>query len=176
MAIQIVPKEREKSPFWLDLAFYLSTILLVAVTASYFVLISLQKKAEKDYKALEQQLSEIRSPEKILLEEKVVKYKTKIDDFSKVFSSRSYITQIFPLIESLTHPKVSFSRLSGGTDGKVTILGTTDNFQTLSQQIVAFKNNNLVQETNFSNVVTDDEGKVSFGLELILSPEIFIKK
>jgi Tfp pilus assembly protein PilN len=176
MAIQIIPKERERPALWLSLLLYLSVFLLVATAGSYFFLINLQQKTEREYMSLEQQLSELKNSKEAVLGQEIADHKKKIDNFFSIFENRLYTSQVLPLIEKLAHPKVFFSILRAGTDGKITISGATENFQTLGQQMAIFQGEKLVKETTLSNSFLNEAGKTEFVFDLLLDPEVFIKK
>lgn len=176
MAIQIVPREEERSPIWIDILFYLSLILLVATVSSYFILNHLKQKEEQRYASLQQQISGEKGLKEINMEKEVIDYKKKIDDFSLILNSRLYISQIFPFFEGLIHPNVVLHDFSAeALTGKISFSGTTENFQTLGQQMVIFQNEKLIRETKLTDVFFDNEGNISFDFEITLDPKVLQK-
>lgn len=177
MAIQLVPRPEEKKPFWVDILFYLSLILVIAAASSYFVLNSLQEKTEKKIQSLNEELVKASASPEAALEKEVLDYQKKIDDFSVLLGSYRYSSQIFPFIESITHPKVSFSSFSAVIDeNSIQVSGVADSFRTLGQQLIIFKNEKLIKEVELSGISLAKEDKVSFSFSLILDPIIFTRQ
>lgn len=176
MVIQIIPKQEEKSSSLKNILFYFSLILLLAVAASYFVLNNSQKKAEKDIQLLDQELAAAAASPEAALEKEVLDYQKKINDFSSLLALHQYSSQIFPFIESITHPKVAFSDFSLEINkGSITLSGITDSFLTLDQQLTILKNEKLVKEVNLSDIAFEKDGRISFNFGLILDSQIFVK-
>jgi len=176
MVIQIIPKQRERSSFLANTLFYFSLILLLSVAVSYFVLNNFQQKAENDIGLLEAQLAAAEASPEAVLEKEVLNYQKKINDFSSLLSSHRYSSQIFPLIESVTHPKVVFSDFSLElAKGIVTLSGITDSFQTLDQQLTILKGEKLIKTAEVSDIVLEEDGRISFNLNLVPNQQIFIQ-
>jgi hypothetical protein len=174
MVIQIIPKQRDRSLSLVNILLYFSLVLLVAAAASYFILNYFQQKTEKDIQLLDEKLAAAdASPEAVLAKE-VLDYQKKIDDFSSLLASHTNSSSTFSLIESITHPKVFFSDFLLEINKKsITLSGKTDSFQTLDQQLSIFKNDKIIKEVNISNIVFEKDGRISFGFNLILDPQIF---
>ncbi len=176
MVIQIIPKQQERSLSLANILLYFSLILLITVAASYFILNNFWQKTEKDIESLDKELAAADASPEAALEKVVLNYQKKINDFASLLASRKYSSQIFPLIESITHPKVAFSDFSLEISrGGITLSGITDSFQTLDQQLVIFKNEKLIKEANLSSISFKSDGRVSFNFDLVFDPKIFIK-
>jgi hypothetical protein len=176
MPIQIIPKSEERQPFWLDFLFYFSLFLVIAAASSYFILGSLKNKAEKKYNDLVLQLSQTATPQETVLEKKLTETKKKIDNFSLLLNNRKYTSQVFPLIEKITHPRVAFSSFNlEVSSGKVSLNGVTDNFQTLAQQVAALKSEKFISGVELFGLSAAKDGKISFGVSFTLDQKIFNK-
>jgi len=177
MVIQIIPKQPQKKSLSLaNILLYLSLVLLLIVSASYFILNNFQQKTEKDIQLLDENLAAADASPEAALAKEVLNYQQKINDFSSLLASHKYNSQVFPLIESLTHPKVAFSSFSLDTEKQtIALSGVTDSFQTLDQQLTIFKNEKLIKKVELSNISFGEGGKVSFDFKLILDPQVFIK-
>ena len=159
-----------------NILLYFSLVLLVVVLTSYFILNNFQQKTEKEIQLLDEKLALASASPEAALEREVLNYQKKINDFSFLLASHEYSSQIFPLIESITHPKVAFSDFSLEVSKQsITLSGITDSFQTLGQQLVIFKNEKLIKEAEVSNIAFEKDGRISFDFNLILDPQIFIK-
>ncbi|MFH1894359.1 MAG: hypothetical protein ABH813_00415 [Patescibacteria group bacterium] len=175
MVIQIIPKRQEKLSVLANILLCFSLVLLAAVSASYFILNNSQQKTEKEIQLLDEKLALASASPEASLEKEVLNYQKKINDFSSLLASHKYSSQIFPLIESATHPKITFSKFSLEVNGQnIALSGTTDSFQTLGQQLIIFKNEKLIKEAKVSNIAFEKDGKISFNFDLILAPQIFI--
>lgn len=176
MVIQIIPKQQEKSFSILNVLFYLSLVLLFASMIAYFVLFYFLKNTEEKISSLDEQIAAAAASPEAAVSQELILYQGKINNFSSLMSAHKYSSQVFPLIESLVHPKVSFSSFSFDMETRiVTVSGKTDNFLTLGQQTDILKGEKLIQNVELSDISFDEDGKVSFAFELVLDPQVFIK-
>jgi hypothetical protein len=176
MPIQIIPRSAEKQPFWLNFLFYFSLLLAISAASSYFILGSMTNKAEKTYDNLVLQLSQTATQQEASLEKQIFDYKKKIDNFSLILNNKRYSSQVFPFIEKMTHPKVSFSSFKlDAVSGEVSLIGKTDNFQTLAQQMAVFKNEKSITKLTLSGLSAEKDGRLSFNLDFILDQGFFKK-
>jgi hypothetical protein len=177
MVIQLIPRQREGSAVFVNILFYFSLILLIASIASYFILDNLQQKTVKTIESLDAELAIADASPEAATKKIIQDYEKKINDFSFLLAAHKYNSQVFPLIESLTHPKVVFSNFSQDSDKRTIVLsGVTDSFQTLGQQLFIFKNGEFIEEVKLSNIAFKEDGRISFGFDLVLDPKIFIKQ
>ncbi|MFH1401513.1 MAG: hypothetical protein ABIG40_00945 [Parcubacteria group bacterium] len=177
MVIQIIPKQQDKSLSLEKILLYFSLILLAVILAGYFILNNFQQKTEKDIQLLDEKLAAADASPEAVLEKEVLSYQKKIDDFSSLLASHKYNSQIFPLIESITHPKVVFSDFSlEAGKSSVVLSGITDSFLSLDQQLTIFKNEKLIKEVRVSNISFEEDGRISFNFDFVLDPQIFIIK
>ena len=176
MVIQIIPKQQEKSLSLENILFYFSVVLLLVVLASYFILNNFLQKTEKDIQLLDEKLAASSASPEAALEREVLNYQKKINDFSSLLASHKYSSQVFFLIESVTHPKVTFSSFALNVGGQsIALPGVTDSFQTLDQQLFILKNEKLIKNVELSGISFAKDGKISFDLNLVLDPQIFVK-
>lgn len=174
MVIEIIPKEKAKPLRWQDVLFYISLFLLLVSIISYFALDYFIKGADQRLKELEAKLTEIKSPQQIALEEEVLDYKEKIEDFALLFNAHQKSSNFFDFLEKNTHPKVFFSELNLNTRGnRVSLSGRAENFQTLGQQLLIFQNSEYIQNLNLSGVRIGKEGEIKFNFDFSLTPRLF---
>ncbi|MFC1789413.1 PilN domain-containing protein [Patescibacteria group bacterium] len=170
MAIQF--EQKIKTPLWVNVLFYLSLILLIVIISSYFILKNSQVKADEKLIELDSQLATSKTTEEISLEN----YQNKINDF--IFLTNKYManSKFFDFIEKVTHPEVQFTSIAISADKKtVSLSGQTDNFQTLGQQLIVFKEEPLIHETTLSSISLGGEDEVSFNFNFLLDQIIFKK-
>lgn len=176
MPIEIIPKQEEKKPLLPEILFYFSLILVISAVASYFVLNNLSTKTESDVTNLNQQIKALSNSPEGKLESKLQAEQRKINDFSSLVNGYRYSSQIFPFIESLAHPQVTFSDFSADIeDGTLELSGTADSFQTVAQQLMIFQQSKLVKSAEVSDVSLGTAGQIPFTFDLVLNPAVFSK-
>ena len=183
MAIEINPKSANKSPFLVNILFYLSIILLLSVIFSYFILDRFQKSASEKIRQFEAKISSEKTQEWLSLEQELKTKKKKIDDFSVLIGEHKLPSKFLAFSEgtfaetknfgNLIHPKVQVLNFSLDIkNSKVKISGLTENFITLEQQYLIFQSEPLIKEANLSNISIGKEGKINFSFELLFDPSV----
>ena len=135
-------------------------------------------KSARDYQAkIEEIKANIKEEKTAEIEEKEEKLKDlnrKIRTFSKILEKHFFISNIFSFLEKTTHPKVIYTSFDlNPKRGVLSLAGETENFLTLGQQILFFRESQFVSDLKFSEVSLTKEGKVSFSLDISLKSEIF---
>jgi hypothetical protein len=177
MAIEIIPKEAAKLPLWQNILFYVSIAVLLAVILCYGILYKLGEKASITLKERENLYEQNKTPEILSLESEILDYKNKISAFSNLISQHKFSSTFFQFLEKITHPKVVFLEMDFNVkDNKITLFGQTDSFLTLGQQIMIFKQQNMIKNVQLSNIGISKEGKVEFNIDITLDAKLFIPK
>jgi hypothetical protein len=172
--VEIIPKTEVKMPAWQNISLYLSFGLLLMAVLAYFILNIYLDRAETTSKNLEETLAKEKTAEEIALEEEVLDYQRKIEDFSKLIGRHLFPSKFFEFIEKNSHPQVWFSKLDlNPKEGEVNLTGETDNFVVLYQQLQTFRANPLVRNLDLVGIAIGKEGRVNFGLNLDLDPSLF---
>jgi len=173
MAIEIIPKPAQKLPLWQNILFYLSIALLIASITSYFALDYFFKKAEIISNTLEEALTE-KTPAERVLEAEIFGYQKKINNFSQLINQHLYPSKFFDFFQGLSHPKVWFSEFNlNPQDNQSVVSGQAESFLVVGQQVLIFKQENLIQNVNLSNLLIGETGKIYFTINLSLNPDIF---
>jgi hypothetical protein len=180
MAIEIIPKPDSKSQEGGNIFFIISLVVLISVVSFYFYLfLTFQKKSEA-LEAKQYELDQLKAGENFI-ETEVLTIKEKIDSFSDLFKSHDSVLGFLKFLEKNTHIKVmwknaSFSKTAeeGLQSYKLSFSGKADNFITLAQQIIVFKNHPDISSMKLSNISMGERGKVEFGIEIIFNPSLFI--
>lgn len=174
MAIEIIPKKAPRVPFWHNLLFYLSLILILGVISGYFVLNYFLKIAEEEIENLDKILTEEKTEEEIALEKKVFGYQEKIKNFSQLINARKLSLNFFDFLEKNCHPQVWLTQVSLTSDkSQAQIAGKAESFVALGQQLQIFKNEPLIKKIVLSNVFIGGEGKIEFSFDISLGPRMF---
>jgi len=184
MPIQIIPKEAAKLPLWQNILFYFFIGLVFTILAGYGVLYHFTKKAVEDFENMKKTIEQARTPQMNDLEKQMKSYEEKTEDFSSILDSHKIVSNFFGdfnkktgFLEKNTHPKVFFSEMNFDlTKETVTLLGQTEDFQTVGQQISLFKKEELkeiVKSIQLSKVEIDKDGKIDFTLIISFNPKLF---
>lgn len=183
MAIEIIPKPKEKSPLSLKIAFLFSLFLLIGILVLSFSINYFKNKIGKEINQVEKEISEIKGEKEIKLEEKLEKYSKKIRLFSHLINSHIFLSNIFKLLEENTHRYVFFNEFNFvARENKLVLKGETKNFQYLFHQIKRFeelKKEKLINHIslNKTSLEKGEQGeKVIFVLSLILNKKALLKK
>ena len=172
--VEIIPKPTKEVPLWQTLLFYFCISLIAVMIVSYFVIDHFQKQAEGNLQSLERAIAERTTPREKALEEEVVGYKRKIEDFSSLLSHHQKTSKFFSFFEKLIHPQVWFSDFSLSLkDSRVTVSGTAESFRILGQQLIIFQKSPLIKKTDLSGISIGTEGKIHFTFNLFLAPTVF---
>jgi hypothetical protein len=172
--MEIIPKKVIQIPRWLNYLFYISLIVLFLVIIGVFVVNNYISNSQVKLKELESLLVQIRTPENISLESEVRNYERKIKDFAPLLEAHLETSNVFKFLQEDCHPKAWFQQFSlDSKQNKVNVSGKTQSFETLGQQILIFKNDELVQDVKLEQVSLGKEGKIDFNLSISLNPQIF---
>jgi hypothetical protein len=173
MAIEIIPKKKEVTPPWQILIFVISIIILLASVLFYFFLSNQEKEYQAKIDEIKEEM-EREAKEKEGKIKKISEINDRISTFSKIIQNHFFISDLFKLISDLTHPKVYYKNFDLNIEKNSLFLsGETENFFTLGQQILLFKENETIKGIDISKISKTKEGKVDFDINLILNPEIF---
>lgn len=167
MAIEIIPKPAAKLPFWQNALFYFSIAILLLSVFTYFILDFFIQKAEDTSQALEETLTQQKTPQQKSLETKVLGYREKIGDFESLINSHAYSSKFFEFFQRLSHPQIWFSTITLNLKNHdLMIEGLSDSFSVVGQQLIIFQQENLIKKVNLSNLSIGKEGKVEFTFNL----------
>ncbi|MFH1366937.1 MAG: hypothetical protein ABIH38_03015 [Patescibacteria group bacterium] len=168
----------------------LGAALLVAL--SYFALFFYQKNlvektdnAKKERLAVEDQIKKREEEQK-----KTIELKQRIDNIKSLLGTHIYWTKFFEKLEKYTLPDVYYTgAFNASTTGTISLKATAPDFETVSQQLVVFKNApDFIQSVSITSAQRETaslsialpEGallssQVDFGVSLNLVPDIFYK-
>lgn len=172
--IEIIPKPEKEPARWPKILFYLSLALLIGAILGYFVLDYFEKRASLTLEDLEERLQELSTSEEKVLEEEVLLYQKQINDFSTLLEEHKIASNSFEFLEKITHPRLWFNDFSLNLETyQMTVIGSAPDFPTLGQQLIIFQKEKSIKEVNLTDISLGEEGKVSFGFDLSLDPQIF---
>lgn len=151
----------------------ISALLAALALLAYFVFYFLSEHSRSRIDVLRQ---DIAIEEQKIQAAKVISENLNLDQlsvFKNLLDNHVYWSQVFPEIERLTLPKISFSEFKGhiNDNDKEVILdlsGSSRNFNELAQQVLAFRSSNIFKQVDFSTSGAQKEGGIGMGLKLKL--------
>lgn len=175
MAIQLssAPKTESNKSLWVTIFLYFSLVFFLASVSSYFVFDYYAKKYSKNIEEIKMNIEQKGTAEEKKREEYILEKQETIKDFSKLLDEHKFVSSFFTNFESWCHPRVWFSRVNlNVADLTVGLSGQTDNFETLGQQILVFRNNKFIKGIDLSNIQMNDEGKIDFNLSVVFDGQV----
>lgn len=172
--VEIIPKPISKPSVWKNIFVYISIFLLIGVFSIYLILANSYKNNVFILESINKDLVELKTQEEKDLEGKVLEKELIFQDFLTILNNHKKTSKFFKYLETNSHPQVQFLELNlDSTASKAEILGQTDNFQNLGQQLLIFQKAEDTKKVNLSDLFIEKEGKVEFTLNLYLKPELF---
>ena len=174
--VEIIPKREERTPPAVNILLVASLLLAGAVAGGFFILKSLQEQKRVSIQELEQQLLAEPSSEQKQLEDEVLGFKQKLDDFRVLADGRHTPLPLFSLLETSVHPAVAFTGLVVNLEeNKILLAGETDSFRHLDEQILVLRNKSEIKDLHLAKIKLGDQGRVEFSVDLSFPAE-FTKK
>lgn len=171
--VEIIPKKTQAAPHWMNIVFYVSLVILILSVSSIFFLNNSLKKSQETFDNIEKSLSAEKTEERIATQKDLLDYKKKIENFSLLIGNHLQTSKVFDFIQKNCHPKVWFSEFGLESNKKeISLVGTTDSFETLGQQIIIFTENDSVERVGLESTILKKEGKVEFTLSITLKPSV----
>lgn len=171
--IEVASKPETKSKKITIVLFFLSLILLLLIGGAYFGLRSIGLKKQKELEELQEQLARGENPiEK--LENKLRKYKEKLNNLSLIIDSRLIGTEIFGFLEKITHKQIVWTSADIDTKKEeITLKGRAETLPVLTQQLIYLRRVPEIKSFELTNINLEGREKVIFGLNLRLSSRLF---
>lgn len=166
MAIEVIPKKAEAKPLsLLSVLFSLSLVLLVISFLVSLLLFLFRENSIGILQDIEAKIVEKGTVQEKAEEGKIFLYQKKINDFSRLLNLHQSNLKFFVFLESLTHPRVFFSKADLGIrEGKVSLSGAAQNFEALGQQVYIFQESGL--NVDLTKVSIGEKGEINFALEV----------
>ena len=171
--LEIIPKTQVQ-PFLLrSLVLYLGVFFLAFSLVGFFVLQILVSNAQESITEAEDVLRAGKTNDERKLENTVLGYRNKIQDFSSFVAGQKDAVPFFAFIEETTHPQVFFREASLNVlENRVVLKGVTTDFRSLGEQAASFEPREELVSWKLSEVSLV-KGQVVFTLELLFSSKLF---
>lgn len=176
MAIEINPVNKNGTQRWKNIFLIVSIFIFIIVLAGFFAFkFYFIKEAEKKLAEANIIINQIGTEEQKRMEEELQKAEWQIHDFKILWENSPKVSQLFPYLESIVHPRVYFTNFSlNVAENKINLVVRADTFQSLIQQIQILENKpDFIEKFEVSNISAAEKGGVSFNLVLTVKPSIF---
>ena len=165
---------RNRKSWWMDVIFYFTISLLIAVVFCYLIFIVKNNIQRTQIKEEEDKIESVASGQQKSDENEVILYQKKIGDFVGLLKNHEFASHAFIFMEQHTLPDVWFERISiDEGNASLQLSGETDNMESLSRQVAVFEKNEYVKSIGLLNSSLGESAMVSFNLSLALDSKIF---
>lgn len=148
-------------------------LLLLIAGGLYFWKYQLNNQA----KAFNAELQNLTSQRDISLENRLKNLNSVLEIFKGVLDEHKYWTQFFEVLELKTLNTVTFKALEASEkDGIINLAGSAPSYGVMAQQVKIFEDTPNIVSVTSSNVGLATDGKVNFGLKIVFSKDLIIKK
>ncbi|MDP3800146.1 MAG: hypothetical protein Q8Q90_01855 [bacterium] len=151
----------------------LVAILLLITAGFYFWKYQLNNQA----KAFNTELQSLTSQRDVSLENRLKNLNSVLEIFKGVLDEHRYWTLFFDVLEAKTLNSVTFKTLeTSDTDSTINMSGSAPSYGVLAQQVKILEDTPNIVSVTSSNIALSAEGKVNFGLKIVFSKDLIIKK
>lgn len=176
-SFNIIPRQKLDIPKWVNPTIGFC-VVLICIMIGFFIYFSLQASFwGGKAKAKEAEYASLNTEENKSVEKRVGQISKQLEKFSEIFASKKTSFVVFDFLRSFCHPNVSFSSLALNLKtGELALAGKTDTYQSLSEQVIIFKELKNIENLNVSDIFLNKEGQVTFRISFILSQTFFQNK
>ncbi len=173
--VELIPKKDKRADLpWQKTLFFISFVALAVVAAAYIILFFSANRAALNIQSLEGEIAKRGTAAEKQMEQEVFDAEARINFFSQVFDKYRKPSQVFPKLEERTHPQAQFNSFDLNLEtGVLELHGRTLNFQTLSQQISALREESAIKALELSDISLGEEGQTEFTARIIFDARIF---
>lgn len=178
MAIELTPQKRPRKSLFTTIIGIVAVFIVVAFVGSYIYfyvtnkgLVEKVNKIKEDSKELDESIKN--------KEEDLLVFQRRISDFSSLILGHKNVGIMFDFINKNTIPTVWFNEFQYDEKekGRFLIGGQSNSFFLIEQQIVVFRNQDLVKDARLADVSIDEEnGLIDFSINIALNSEAFAFK
>jgi Tfp pilus assembly protein PilN len=147
--------------------------LFLLIVAGYFGLVFFSRSSQEKLKEIEEIIVQKETPEIMALEKEILKAKEKTEIFAVLLDSHRRTSNFFNFLKENCHKEVFFSKLELDVEGsRATLWGIAKNFQALGEQMLIFREQDLVRSVELTDISLEKEGGVGFKLILLFDTGI----
>lgn len=172
MAIEIEPEKKE-SHLVENLILVFSIIIFLISLSFYFYFNNTVNQKLAELNNLRSTYAALSSPDIKAKEDSLALAGKYIGDFKILFENNPNLIGFFISFQKWTHPKVVYSGFTfDASSRKATMVGSTNGFQNIMQQMAILKIEPSFESYEISNINLGEGGEITFNLDLITRPEI----
>lgn len=153
--------------FRTNLWLVLSIAFLILVILVCFGLWGYKENLAEEKANLGNQLAQLNKQRDLELEANFSGLKEGVEDLKKVLKNSVYPSRLLKMLEELTLPQVQFTSLDVDfTQAALNLDAESANYTTLAKQIIAFEEDERIEEVDVSGVGLDMAGRVKSALDI----------
>lgn len=173
MAFSLSQKLKIQKSFVIDILLQIMITLFIGVVFCYLMLFLKTYLQSQRVSAIENLTASLNTNHQKIVEEKVLGYQQKVNEFSSLISKQKLSSHIFSFIEEHTLSEVWFSSFDmTESNSKISLLGEAENMEAFSRQIQTFEKSNAITKVAVLNSENLSSG-IRFSIELYFAPDIF---
>lgn len=178
--IELIPKEIRKEYKPKKQLFILgaSIFFFLLVFLGGFINVRLyQKSKEKELKDVQNKLkTTVQEIDNLKTEkDKALVLQKELGEIKNLLERHIYWTKLFSILERLTIDTVNYNSIAGSNDGRVKLSAQGEGYLSVARQLLAFQETKEVKEVEIKGASKDEEGKISFKIELIFEEGVFLE-
>lgn len=169
-------------------------IVLFAIFGLTFVLyaafVSYRATIEGETEAVRSETASLERGRNKGLEADIVKFEKRVNVLSQLLRSHIYASAVFPILERVTLPSISYDGFSFDTAAvareqvstseketqfKVKVRGMAPSLLDLARQMIAYTEEPQIVQSNVSGFALDTDGGASFSADLLLAPDAILQ-
>ena len=168
--VQVIPRVSKKNKTRLNIILpWFSLILVFIVVAGVFFFSAKIDANTSRISELDEQLTAAKSQEEAETERTLMAYKKKVNNVIDILKERERSLEFYSFLEELVHPDIYFTGLSLNMElGTASLIGIVKDFESLGQQISAFKENGYLYDAQAETVSLDEEEGIGFTMQVII--------
>lgn len=161
--LKIIPETKIETPRFVKVLFWASLILSIILIGSFFLLNNQISNLNIEKKEIENQIGFSEEEAKLNQEMKLIS--EKINDFNVLVKDHTVSSNFLNFLQVYSHPKVQITSLQLDAENyKAKFSAKTENFETLEEQILIFKQTNFIKNLEISDIKLSEGGEVNFSL------------
>ena len=173
-SIKIIPKPKSRVSLKINIAVAASGFCLLGAVVCFFVFYNQAKAFQEKNRVLDEEISSLNKEIKTDFKDQLEGIVAKLNSFNQLFKRHKISSRSFNFVGSVCHPQVQFLSFDlNVTDRRIVLKGITENFKTLGEQWLILRSHPEIKAADITGFNLNQNGKVDFGLSLLLANDIF---
>ena len=161
-------------PAWPKGLFTFVLIISILIGAAAFGLNYFNSLEQKKLDTLTNEFENLRAAFPVDQEKEIATFEAKLTTLVKLLNNHVYFSNVIRILETLTHPQVSYSSLNYSVDkNTINLNGLAKNQQVLSEAVNGFINDPQdIKMVILKDMKTNSDFTVNFNLDIILNSQV----